>query len=107
MTKVNKETHLYFKFESKEEVIAKSIFSSTDLLIDIIFDLLSIDTVNESLLNCLEEINKYIISKGLCMVLVIKDVRFSPELRSLNVVPTVIEAEDYLQMEQIQRDLEV
>ena len=107
MTKVNKETHLYFSFESKDEVTAELIFSSTDLSIDIIFDLLSIDTLNESLFNCLEEINKYIISKGLCMVLVLKDVPFSPELRSLNVVPTVTEAEDYLQMDQIQRDLEV
>ena len=41
------------------------------------------------------------------MVLVLKEVPFSLELRSLNIVPTVIEAEDYLQMEQIQRDLEV
>ena len=41
------------------------------------------------------------------MVLVLKDGPISPVLRSFNTVPTVIEAEDYLQMEQIQRDLEV
>ena len=107
MTKVNKETHLYFKFESKEEVIAESIFSSPDLSIDIIFDLLSIDDINESLLNCLEEINEYIISKGLCMVLLIKDVPSNLKLESFNILPTLIEAKDYLQIEQIQRDLGV
>lgn len=107
MTTVNKETYLYFNLEPKEEVTVDSILSSTDLSIDIIFDLLSIDTVNESLLDCLEEINEYIITKGLCMVLVIKDAPLSPKLESMNIVPTLTEAEDYLQMEQIQRDLGV
>lgn len=105
MTKVNKETYLYFNLEPKEEVTLNSILSSTDLSIDIIFDLLSIDTVNESLLDYLEEINEYIITKGLCMVLVLKDAPSSLKLESMNIVPTLSEAEDYLQMEQIQRDL--
>ena len=107
MTTVNKETYLYFNLEPKEEVTLNSILSSTNLSIDIIFDLLSIDTVNESLLDCLEEINEYIITKGLCMVLVLKDAPSSLKLESMNIVPTLTEAEDYLQMEQIQRDLGV
>ena len=107
MTTLNKITHLYFHLEPKEDVTAESIISLTDLSIDIIFDLLSIDTVNESLLNCLEEINEYMISMGLCMVLVIKGAPSSPKFDPLNIVPTLIEAEDYLQMEQTQRDLGV
>lgn len=107
MTRLNKETYLYFNLETKEEVTVDSILSSTDLSIDIIFDLLSIDTVNESLLNCLEEINEYMISKGLCVVLILKDAPFSLKLESMNIAPTLTEAEDYLQMEQIQRDLGV
>ena len=107
MTTVNKETYLYFNLEPKEEVTLNSILSSTDLSIDIIFDLVSIDTVNESLLDYLEEINEYIITKGLCMVLVLKDAPLSLKLESMNIVPSLTEAEDYLQMEQIQRDLGV
>ena len=107
MTTLNNKTHLYFNLEPNEDVTAESILSSTDLSIDIIFDLLSIDTVNESLLNCLEEINKHMISLGLCMVLVIKGAPSNTKFEPLNIVPTLIEAEDYLQMEQTQRDLGV
>ena len=107
MTILNKEFYLYFNIESKEEVTTKSILSLTDLSADIIFDLLSIDDFNQSLLNCLEEINEYMISKGLCMVLIIKDVPFNLKLESFNILPTLIEAKDYLQIEQIQRDLGV
>ena len=107
MTKLNKETYLYFNLESNEEFNVDSILSSTDFSTDIIFDLLSIDTVNESLLDCLEEINEYIISKGLCVVLILKDAPLSLKLESMNIAPTLTEAEDYLQMEQIQRDLGV
>ena len=107
MTILNKEFYLYFNLESKEEVTTKSILSLTDLSADIIFDLLSIDDFNQSLLNCLEEINEYMISKGLCMVLIIKDVPFNLKLESFNILPTLIEAKDYLQIEQIQRDLGV
>ena len=105
MTTLNKEYYLYFKLESNEEVTTESILSLTDLSLDIIIDLLSIDDINESLLNCLEEINEYIISKGLCMVLLIKDVPSNLKLESFNILPTLIEAKDYLQIEQIQRDL--
>jgi hypothetical protein len=105
MITINNETYFYYKFESIEEVSTKSIFSSIDL--SIVFDLLSIDTVNESFLVCIEEINKHMISIGLCMVLVYKDTRSTLKLESLNIVPSIIEAEDYLQMEQIQRDLGV
>ena len=107
MTTLNKEYYFYFKLESNEEVTTESILSLTDLSVDIIFDLLSIDDINESLLNCLEEINEYIISKGLCMVLLIKDVPSNLKLESFNILPTLIEAKDYLQIEQIQRDLGV
>ena len=107
MTTLNKEYYFYLKLESNEEVTTESILSLSDLSVDIIFDLLSIDDINESLLNCLEEINEYIISKGLCMVLLIKDVPFNLKLESFNILPTLIEAKDYLQIEQIQRDLGV
>lgn len=107
MTTLNKEYYFYLKLESNEEVTTESILSLSDLSVDIIFDLLSIDDINESLLNCLEEINEYIISKGLCMVLLIKDVPSNLKLESFNILPTLIEAKDYLQIEQIQRDLGV
>ena len=107
MTTLNKEYYFYFKLESNEEVTTESILSLTDLSLDIIIDFLSIDDINESLLNCLEEINEYIISKGLCMVLLIKDVPSNIKPESFNILPTLIEARDYLQIEQIQRDLGV
>ena len=71
MTTLNKEYYFYFKLEFNEEVTTEWILSLPELSVDIIFDLLSIFYINESLLNCLEEINEYIISKGLCMVLLI------------------------------------
>ena len=85
MTILNKEFYLYFNIESKEEVTTESILSLSELSADIIFDLLSIDDINESLLYCLEEINEYIISKGLCMVLLIKDVPSNIKPESFNI----------------------
>ena len=107
MTTLNMEYYFYLKLESNEEVTTESILSLTDLSLDIIIDLLSIDDINESLLNCLEEINEYIISKGLCMVLLIKDVPSNIKPESFNILTTLTEARDYLQIEQIQRDLGV
>ena len=104
---LNKEFYLYFNIESKEEVTTKSILSLTELSADIIFDLFSVVDINKSLLNCLEEINEHMISKGLCMVLLIKDIPSNLKLESFNILPTLIEAKDYLQIEQIQRDLGV
>ena len=53
----------------------------------------------------LNKINQKIINAGFCFVIVLKDSVPIISTESLNIVPTLIEAEDYLQMERIQRDL--
>ena len=104
MTLNNKDSHLYLKFENTNSTLDADLlpvkFSS-----DLIFDLSSLETMDEAHLSSLNQINQDIINAGFCLVIVLKESLSITSSESLNIVPTLIEAEDYLEMEQIQRDL--
>ena len=104
MTLNNKDSHLYLKFENTNSTL------DTDLLppkfsSDLILDFSSLETIDEAHLSSLNQINQDIINAGFCLVIVLKETISITSSESLNIVPTLIEAEDYLEMEQIQRDL--
>ncbi len=104
MSGVKKESYLFLKpenihSESFDDVLLPSI--STDLIID----LSSFETIEKNELSVLFKVNDHILSKGFCMVVVLKVLPSFSDVEFLNVVPTLIEAEDYILMEQIQRDL--
>ena len=56
-------------------------------------------------MSLLKQINKGHVDKGFCMVILFKETSSIFDFEFLNIVPTLIEAEDYIQIEQIQRDL--
>ena len=104
MTSKNKDTHIYIKFEKTDRTLNIDLlplkFSS-----DLILDLSSLETIDKAYLPSLKQINQDLINAGFCFVIVLKDSLPITSTESLNIVPTLIEAEDYLKMEQIQRDL--
>ena len=104
MTLKNKDSHLYLKFEKNEQILDIDLiplkFSS-----DLILDLSSLETIEKANFSSLNQINQDIINAGFCLVIVLKELLPITYTESLNIVPTLIEAEDYLKMEQIQREL--
>ena len=104
MTSNNNDSHLYLKLENTDRILDNDLlplkFSS-----DLILDLSSFDTMDKAHLSSLNQINQDIINTGFCLVIVLKESLPIISTESLNIVPTLIEAEDYLKMEQIQRDL--
>ena len=98
------DTYLYLKPQSDN-------FSKSDLIIsdknpiDIVLELDHLKEVNNLLLGILLDLNKDQTLKGYCLVVVKSDLNGFSKPDSLIVVPTLLEAEDYIQMEQIQRDL--
>ena len=104
MTSNNKDSHLYLKFEKNEQILDIDLiplkFSS-----DLILDLSSLETIEKANFSSLNQINQDIINAGFCLVIVLKELLPITYTESLNIVPTLIEAEDYLKMEQIQREL--
>ena len=104
MTSNNNDSHLYLKLENIDRILDNDLlplkFSS-----DLILDLSSFDTMDKAHLSSLNQINQDIINAGFCLVIVLKESLPIISTESLNIVPTLIEAEDYLKMEQIQRDL--
>ena len=97
-------THLYLKPDNKEKKSFSSVILSSDFSSDILIDLSSLET-DQSLVFSLNQINQDIVSKGFCLVIVLKEAPSIFDIEPLNIVPTLIEAVDYIQMEQIQRDL--
>lgn len=100
-----KDTHLYIKPEYNEKNSFGSQILSSDFSSDIVIDLLSFESTDESLFSYLNQIDKVVVSMGFCMVIVLKETPSISNIESLKIVPTMVEAEDYIQMEQIQRDL--
>ncbi len=104
MTINNKDSHLHLKFENTDRTLDPDLlplkFSS-----DLILDLSSFETIDKAHLSSLNQINQDIINSGFCLVIVLKESLPIISTELLNIVPTLIEAEDYLKMEQIQRDL--
>lgn len=107
MISEKKENHLYLKLDKNEPESFDSISQSLFVSSDVILDLLSFEVLEDSFLSFLKQINLGIEAKGFCLVIVIKETPSLSDVESLKVIPTLIEAEDYIQMEQIQRDLGV
>ena len=107
MISEKKENHLYLKLDKNEPESFDSISQSLFVSSDVILDLLSFEVLEDSFLSFLKQINLSIEAKGFCLVIVIKETPSLYDVESLKVIPTLIEAEDYIQMEQIQRDLGV
>tara|TARA_B100001175_G_scaffold312989_1_gene319882 strand:+ start:670 stop:993 length:324 start_codon:yes stop_codon:yes gene_type:complete len=105
MISEKKENHLYIKLEKNEENSFPQIIISLDFSSDLILDLLSLEITNEFQISSLNKINEHIISKGFCLVIALNDSPQISKIESLNIVLTLIEAENFIQMEQIQRDL--
>ena len=105
MISKNKETHLYLKFDNNQKDAFDSDLLSFNFTSDVILDLSSLETIDKTLVSSLNQINHNIVSVGFCLVVVLKESPSITNIESLNIVPTLIEAEDYLQMEQFQRDL--
>ena len=105
MISEKKATHLYLKPENKEKNSFGSVILSSGYSSDILLDLSSLETTDDSLVFSLNQINQDIDSKGFCLVVVLKEAPSILDIEPLNIVPTLIEALDYIQMEQIQRDL--
>ena len=105
MISKNKETHLYLKFDNNQKDAFDFDLLSFNFISDVILDLSSLETINKTLVSFLKQINHNIVSVGFCLVVVLKESPFITNIESLNIVPTLIEAEDYLQMGRIQRDL--
>tara|TARA_B100001057_G_scaffold109387_1_gene107331 strand:- start:1593 stop:1922 length:330 start_codon:yes stop_codon:yes gene_type:complete len=98
-------THLYLKPDNKEIKSFGSVILSSDYSSDVLIDLSSLEITDQSLVFSLNQINQDIVSKGFCLVIVLKEAPSISDIQPLNIVPTLIEAVDYIQMEQIQRDL--
>ena len=100
-----KKNHLYLKLERNEPESfgnnSQGLFFTSDLIID----LLAYEVIEPSFMSLLKQINKGHVEKGFCMVILFKETSSIFDFEFLNIVPTLIEAEDYIQIEQIQRDL--
>lgn len=105
MNLIKKETYLYLKVESPSQMSFNTNLSIPKLSTDVIIDFSSIVSLEELNLYSFLKINQFIISKGFCLVVVLKANISNVKLEPLNIVPSLIEAEDYINMEQIQRDL--
>lgn len=106
---IKKMNHFYFKPTTDEMDSVDSIILNSKVSSDLIIDLSSLNSKDKLRLSLLIKANEYIDSKNFCMVVVTDMDTLSsiPQQESLNIVPTLVEAEDYIQMEQIQRDLGV
>ena len=104
MTLNNKDSHLYLKFENADRTLDADLLP-LKFSLDLILDLSSLKTIDKAHLSSLNQINHDITNAGFCLVIVSKESLPIISTDSLNIVPSLIEAEDYLKMEQIQRDL--
>tara|TARA_B100000900_G_scaffold262407_1_gene223657 strand:- start:25963 stop:26283 length:321 start_codon:yes stop_codon:yes gene_type:complete len=104
MIKKINDKYKYLKLKPK--YFSKSnIFPLIENPIDIILDLGYIEAPHNSLLGLITDLNNFQISRSLCLVIINLQFKSNSKKVSLNIVPTLQEAEDYIQMEQIQRDL--
>jgi hypothetical protein len=105
MTLKEKDNHFYCKPEKNSGEIILKKFQQMNVNMDVVIDLSEINTLDKILADSLFSVNEMIRSKGFSLVLVLKSIPNFPNFDSLTAVPTLVEAEDYVQMEQIQRDL--
>jgi hypothetical protein len=103
MKVVKKYNHLYLSFSSLKPSDFETLKKSLQLSKDIIIDLKNNLKINPTNYSALHKLNDLVVAQGFCMVVVADCLQIDSNV--LNIVPTLTEAEDYLQMEQIQRDL--
>ena len=73
--------------------------------IDIVIDVLNQTVLNEETISLLNEIHFRIQKAGFCMVLIKNNQSDIFNYKNLICTPTLQEAEDYIEIEHIQRDL--
>jgi len=105
MTLTEKDNHFYCKpVKNSGEIILKK-FQQMNVNMDVIIDLSEFEKVDQAISVSMVSIQEIISNGGFSLVVVFKSISNFPNYDSLTVVPTLGEAEDYVQMEQMQRDL--
>ena len=106
MIKKSFEGYLYLQPETPVHKDLEGFFTEQVALeIDVIIDVLNQSVLSEETLIILNEINLRIQKAGFCMVLIKSNQTDILNYKNLVCIPTLQEAEDYIEMELIQRDL--
>ena len=102
------EKHLYFQPEISIHRDLKGFFTEDFVIeIDIVIDVLNQTVLNEETISLLNEIHLRIQKAGFCMALIKNNQTDIFNYKNLICMPTLQEAEDYIEMEHIQRDLRI
>ena len=106
MIKKSFERHLYLHPEtSVHKDLEGFLTDEVAIEIDVIIDVLNQTVLSEETLLLLNEIHLRIQKVGFCMVLIKNNQTDVFNYKNLVCIPTLQEAEDYIEMELIQRDL--
>ena len=108
MIKKSFESHLYLHSETSIHKDLEGFFTDEFAVeIDVIIDVLNQTVLSEETLLLLNEIHLRIQKAGFCMVLIKNNQTDIFNYKNLVCISTLQEAEDYIEMELIQRDLEI
>lgn len=99
-----KDNH-YYTAPLHEEAFSQIQLSEIKTDRDLIIDLSLIQNPIPPHYDLMYKISEEVNAQGFCMVYVMNTIASEIPSESLNIVHTLTEAEDYIQMEQIQRDL--
>ena len=106
MIKKSFERHLYLHPETSVHKDLEGFFTDEVAIeIDVIIDVLNQTVLSEETLLLLNEIHLRIQKAGFCMVLIKSNQTDILNYKNLVCIPTLQEAEDYIEMELIQRNL--
>ena len=106
MIKKSFERHLYLHPETSVHKDLEGFFTDEVAIeIDVIIDVLNQTVLSEETLLLLIEIHLRIQKVGFCMVLIKNNQTDVFNYKNLVCIPTLQEAEDYIEMELIQRNL--
>jgi len=106
MIKKSFERYLYLKPETPVHKDLEGFFTEEVALeIDVIIDVLNQSVLSEATLIILNEIHLRIQKAGFCLVIIKSNLTDVFNYKNLVCIPTLQEAEDYIEMEFIQRDL--
>jgi|TARA_B110000305_G_scaffold233510_1_gene290033 hypothetical protein len=106
MIKKSFERHLYLHPETSVHKDLEGFFTDEVAIeIDVIIDVLNQTVLSEETLLLLNEIHLRIQKVGFCMVLIKNNQTDVFNYKNLVCIPTLQEAEDYIEMELIQRNL--
>jgi len=106
MIKKSFKRYLYFQPEITVHKDLEGFFTEDFAIeIDIVIDVLNQTVLNEETISLLNEIHFIIQKAGFCMVLIKNNQSDIFNYKNLICTPTLQEAEDYIEIEHIQRDL--